>query len=275
MCRADRALFQFRVGFFVLAILAGFCALPEAAHAAPPVAANPPGYDAAIDEALAAFERGQFSESRELFLRAHKIFPSARTLRAMGKTEYELKRFDEAAAHLSLALESNVRPLTDEQRRETETLLMKSQDFLATYTLRLEPPSAELRLDGTPVGLDANNSLRLIIGEHVLDAQAPGYEPWQRELSVRPRENTQLAVTLTPLAKPPPAGVAASSIAQDAQPRHDHPRRRRWLIWTSVGVLVAAGVITGVVLALNRDDSPAAASGGNTGLVWPLDPSKN
>jgi tetratricopeptide (TPR) repeat protein len=276
MCRADRALFQFRVGFFALALLAGVCALPDAAHAAPPVAANPPGYDAAIDEALAAFDRGQFSESRELFLRAHKIFPSARTLRAMGKTEYELKRFDEAAAHLSLALESTVRPLTDQQRRETETLLLKSQDFLATYTLRLEPPSAELRLDGTPVGLDANNSLRLIVGEHVLEAEAPDYEPWQRELSVRPRENTLLAVTLTPLAKPQPAGVAESSQAEDAQQtRDDQPRRRRWLIWTSVGVLVAAGVITGVVLALNRDDSPAAASGGNTGLVWPLDPSKN
>ncbi|MET0284502.1 MAG: tetratricopeptide repeat protein [Polyangiales bacterium] len=224
---------------------------------------NPPGYDAAIDEALAAFDHGRFADARELFLRAHKISPNARTLRALGKTEYELKRYDEAASHLALALDSDVRPLTEQQRGETTVLLRKSEDFLATYTLRLDPPHAELRLDGTPVGLDARAALRLIAGEHVLEATAPEYEPWRRELSVRARVDTVLSVQLSPLASAPAVTLAPTE-RQDAP-----PRKRRWILWTSLGVLVAAGAITGVVLALGRDE-PARASGGNSGLVWPL-----
>jgi tetratricopeptide (TPR) repeat protein len=193
---------------------------------------NPPGYDAAIDQALAAFDHGQFADARELFLRAHKILPNARTLRALGKTEYELKRYDEAASHLQLALDAEVRPLTTQQRAETEALLHKSEDFLATYTLRLEPAAAELKLDGAPVGLDANEQLRLIAGDHTLEASAPAYLPWQRELSVVARQDVVLSVQLSPLVQEAPLRVEqAPHAAHEDAP----PRKRRWLLWTSLG----------------------------------------
>jgi hypothetical protein len=244
---------------------------PAAVHATPPQAEpNPPGYDAAIDEALAAFDRGQYAQAQELFLRAHKILPSARTLRALGKTEFELKRYADAAAHLSLALDSRVRPLTPQQRTETEILLRRSEDYLARYTLRLEPPAAELRLDGAPVMLDGQQALRLAAGEHVLEAEAPGYLPWRRELEVFGRVDAVISVALSPLAKELPAPVLTEVDARERE-HVDAPRRsNKWLLWTSIGVLVVAGAVTGIVLALNKDE-PARASGGNTGLVIELD----
>lgn len=101
----------------------------------------------------------------------------------------------------------------------------------------------------------------MIVGQHVLEASAPEYSPWRRELNVRAREHALLSVRLTPIAKEP----APVQVQRD-----DAPRTRRWLWWTSLGVLVAAGALTGVVLALNRDE-PARASGGNSGVVWTLE----
>lgn len=239
------------------ASLPGFVARAEGA--------NPPGYDVAIDEALAAFDSGSFVAARASFLRAHKILPSARTLRALGMTEFELRRYDEAAAHLALALDSSVRPLTEQQRGEATVLLRKSEDQLATYTLRLAPEHAELRLDGNPVALDAHAALRLTAGEHLLEASAPAYLPWRRELSVRARVNTVLSVQLSPVEQ----DIPRPAEHEDALA----PRKRRWLLWASVSLLVAAGAATGLALALHHDE-PARASGGNSGLVWPLDPGR-
>jgi tetratricopeptide (TPR) repeat protein len=251
-----------RACLLTMLLFVGVSSLCDVARAQ---AGDPSGYDTAIDQALAAFDRGDFATARELFLRAHKILPSARTLRALGKAEYELKRYDEAATHLALALDSDVRRLTDEQRSETSALLRKSEEFLATYTLQLTPPNADLRLDGATIALDADSSVRLIAGAHVLEASAPEYMRWRRELLVQARVDTVLSVQLTPLAKTPPMQAEHVDAPRDDAP----PRKRRWLLWTSLGVLVAAGAITGVLIAL-KEPEPARASGGNSGLVWTL-----
>src|SRR3954452_13107151 len=53
-------------------------------------------YEAAIAEAVAHFSAAHWSEARALFLRAHEIKPSARTLRGLGVVEFELGHYAEA-----------------------------------------------------------------------------------------------------------------------------------------------------------------------------------
>jgi hypothetical protein len=51
------------------------------------VDSEPAGYGEAIDGAVREHELGHFVEARELLLRAHKLYPNARTLRVLGKDE--------------------------------------------------------------------------------------------------------------------------------------------------------------------------------------------
>lgn len=230
-----------------------------------PSAAAPPGYEAAIDQALAEFERGEFSAAREEFLRAHKMFPNARTLRALGKVEYELRSYVDAETHLALSLASQVRPLTGAQRVETEQLREHARRHVARYTFVTEPASAELTLDGSVPPLDARRSVRLNEGEYQLEARADGFLPAQRSLMVEGGVDGSIVLALTPA---PSEALIASGPAT-------HPNaeaasgRSKWWLWSGLAVLVVAGAVTGTVLAL-REPGQAHATGGSTGIVIPL-----
>ena len=87
------------------AIVVSFCCLTlwlESTAAAQQgrAAAPPRGYDEAVETALAEFEAGNYAEARSQLFKAHSIFPNARTLRALGKAEYELKNYREAIDYL-------------------------------------------------------------------------------------------------------------------------------------------------------------------------------
>jgi tetratricopeptide (TPR) repeat protein len=226
---------------------------------------SPAGYDAAIDLALAEFERGNFVEAREQFLRAHKIFPNARTLRALGKAEFELKSYADAVTHLELALGSSIRPLTSQQRIETQVLLERASRHLARYTFVTAPTDAELTLDGAPPVLDARHSLLLREGAYTLDVRADGYMPLQRNLQVTGGIDERLSLELTPLATELPAPV----LPVEQEHTEARPLRRKWWLWTGLAAVVVAGAATAVVLSLQKPD-PAEPSGGSTGVALNL-----
>jgi tetratricopeptide (TPR) repeat protein len=223
---------------------------------------SPPGYDAAIDVALADFERGNFSEAREQFLRAHKIFPNARTLRALGKAEFELKSYADAVTHLQLALDSSVRPLTAQQRLETQVLLERAQRHLARYTFITAPADAQLTLDGIAPPLDAQHSLLLSEGAYQLEVRADGYVSLRRELQVTGGLDERLSLELTALATELPAPV----LPVETQHSEAQPLRRKWWLWTGLAAVVVAGAATAVVLSM-RSSQEARADGGSTGVV--------
>ena len=93
------------------------------ARAAAQGGGEPPGYRAAINEALAEYKAGHFEEARSLFAEAHGIYPNSRTLRGLGMTAYELRRYRESIEYLDEALSSPVKPLDGRLRNETESLL--------------------------------------------------------------------------------------------------------------------------------------------------------
>ena len=108
-------------------------------------------YKAAITMGLEEFELGHYAEARARLLEAHRMLPSARTLRGLGKVEYELRHYGAAIEYLRSALKSQARPLTLAQRKEVEDLIEKARGYSATITLDLSPPDARLSLDGEDV----------------------------------------------------------------------------------------------------------------------------
>lgn len=219
---------------------------------------EPAGYREAIDEALREFTSRNFEESRALFARAHALLPNARTERGMGMAEFELRNYPECITHLRAALASQVRPLSDRLRLDSEQMLARAELFVARLKLQARPAATTVIIDGQPVE-SASDDVLLKVGEHVIELHTSGYEPESRRVTIKAGGGTQTLTVVFTRAVHTAAPPAATS---------DAPRPRwyksPWL-WAGVGVL-AAGTATGVALAATRDEAPRT-DGGSTNVV--------
>jgi tetratricopeptide (TPR) repeat protein len=217
--------------------------------------AEPGGYRAAIDEAISEFAAHRFGEARELFARAHAIYPNARTLRGLGLAEFELRDYVSCVRHLDQALRSPERPLDEDLRHETEKLRERANGFVARLTLASRPNPSRLLVDGSQSEWTAQ-PLLLSFGAHTLELYASGYEPTKISLFLSGGEQRTINVEL----KQPYA-------AERRDVKESSWYASPWL-WVAVGTVVIAGAATGVVLASN----PRTAEqpfGGTSGVVIP------
>jgi hypothetical protein len=211
-------------------------------------------YRQTVEEAVREFEAQHFTEARALFASAHALYPNARTERGLGFTEFELRNYAESIAHLEAALSSTIKPLGSELRSETEQLLARARGFVGTVKVELKPHGSLLSVDGLRVELPEGAALTLEVGQHVLEARAPGFVVERRRVNVQGGEEQRVSIVLAPQSQ------AAG-----------HKKDRSWYkspwLWAGVGVLVAgAATATGVVLS-RPDESPAPYGGSANGVL--------
>jgi hypothetical protein len=277
-CSPARRAFIVALALFVLP--APVLAQTPPASAPATTAAEPPGYRVAIDEAIAEYAAGRYPEARALFLRAHTLQPSARTLRGLGMAEFELRNYVEATRYLQQALSSTVRALDGELRTTTQALLTRAQGFVGRYALSLTPPELQLKVDSVPAAREPDGTLMLCIGDHALHAEAQGYVPISHTLRVNGGENTTLNITL----EPAPASVAVAPIAAQPEPAappnavtptSSTPPRdddgggvlsSPWF-WTVAAVVVIGAGVGVTLLVLSEDAGIEPTHGGSTGAV--------
>ena len=216
----------------------------------------PAGYDQAIDLAFHEFELGNYAEARTRFHEAHKLFPNARTLRALGMVEYELKNYGDAIDSLEKALASPVRALEGASREETQALLDRAKGYVARINVDLNPDVATVVVDGIPVQLGMGGILVLQVGDHNLEFRAPGRQVEKRQLKITGGEQQSLKVVLPPL------------MDAHAQPKSEaRPLRKNPWLWTAVGV-VAVGTAVGLGVGLSDPASRTGEpQGGSTGIT--------
>lgn len=230
------------------------CALGARADSGGPN--GPPGYDEAVSQALSELEANNYPEAREEFRRAHALFPNARTLRGLGMVEFELRNYGECVQLLQLALASDVRPLDDKLRADTESLLVRARRYLGEVHVETDPLSATVIVDGTHMELREGGSILLEVGEHTLEVRAPGHAPEKRLVQVKGGERTQLQVVLDPLSS---ANDQRAPTGAPGRPSDLQPLYKKWWLWTIVAaVAVGAGTTAAVLLSRNeRDKTPA------------------
>jgi hypothetical protein len=241
---------------YALVVLFALCAPAHAQEA-------PPNYQPVLDEAIREFGLGNYVESLTLFRDAQRIWPNARALRAIGRCQYELGEYAAAQGSLEEALKTSVRPLEAGQRLETEHLLQRVREHLASYTIVTDPPSATVRVDGVVVTPDERGQVLLPIGLHSVEASATGYLPGHREVTAVAQRDERVELRLVPLI----AESSAPRATADPVAHEDRPSRKKWWLWTSVaGVVVVAAVATAVIVT--RDDPRAERpSGGTSGVA--------
>jgi tetratricopeptide (TPR) repeat protein len=202
-------------------------------------------YTEAVNLGLAEFDEKNFAEARVHFARAHQIYPSARTLRALGMVHFELKNYVESVQFLEGALASKERPLEADKREKTEKLLARALGYIARLTLDIAPDTA-LFVDGTASNLSSGAELVLAVGEYALEFRAPGRISDKRTLKVQGGENEVLRVQLAKVSE----NRAASGQREDVAP--GRPVYKNPWLWTAIGVVVA-GAAVGTAIALTRD----------------------
>lgn len=227
-------------------------------------AASPPGYLEAVGAALTEHERGSYQEARAHFQRAHALHPNARTLRGLGKVEFELRNYGEAVRHLEQALSASVRPLDGDLRIETEKLLKRARLYVGEVHVDFVPPHATVLVDGVLAARGPKTTLSLSVGDHVLEFRAQGRLSERRSITIRGGERSVIEVVLPAV----PVEQVAEQPAPLAPSSHDDrtPLRKKWWLWTAVGV-VAAGAAAGIAVAARPDAQRPQVSGGSSNTV--------
>lgn len=233
-------------------------------------------YRALVKTAIAEMELGNYPEAHSLFLRAHRMAPSARTLRGLGLTLFEMRRYVEAERQLAAALASEDKPLAGQVRASTQALHARARQYIGTLWLTLSPGTASVLVDQARrpderVGLAPTGEARplyLNAGEHMLEVRARGYASEKRRVLIAGGQTKRLSLALTPM-------VTAGAGHTAAMP--DTPADGGGAFWTSPWLwagagLVVAGFVVGAVV-LGGDPAPVETGryGGSadTRLVGP------
>ena len=235
-----RAIEGFPKVVFALAVSAAVLAWLASAGAA--VAQEPADseYGRLIQEGLVEFEVGNWSEAMALFTDAHRVEPNARTLRAIGMTLFELRRYVEAIDHLERAMQDPRKALDDEQRRSVQQLLERARRFVGTVRIETRPDDARVLVDGKEV---SEREVMLDVGEHQLSAEAEGFETTVMTVTARPMETEQVLLLLR-------ATVSPDAPEEPEEPEEAEPETPvnllPWILVGSGAALGIAGVVTGL-----------------------------
>lgn len=203
-------------------------------------------YRETVLQAIDEYERALYAEALASFTRAYQLRPSARVLRGMGKSLFELRRYADAARRLREALQSTVDPLSAPLRAEVQDLIQRATRYLGQLRVIVEPPEAELRIDGRVS--ESGATLSLDTGEHTVVASAAGFDSESRQVSIEPTETVDLEIRLNPIGTGPSVVVAPS----DPTPL--------LVVGLALSIAGGAGIIASSAWFANRDDAVATCN---------------
>jgi hypothetical protein len=226
-------------------------------------------YRAAAERGVAAYNADDLEAARAHFERAIAVLPNQRAYRLLGRVALAQERYVEAAQlfHRALSTEDTGHSLTEQLRREVETvLLQRTREHVAEYRLDLQPADAIVTVDGRAAAIVAG---RLILepGAHTVVAEAPARMRLERRVQAAPGMREILPLHLEPandardpLGTPRSDRGSEPSSAPVPEPepaaQRDEPGARELpgIVSMAVGGVLAASIIGTAVWWIDRDD---------------------
>lgn len=219
-----------------------------------------PEYADTIKKALLEYNEGRWNEARALFERAHRIRPSARTLRGMGNAAYKARDYASALMYLKQALDDNREPLTEEQRNKTIKIIAQAETFVGRFKVRLIPGKTTITVNGYPAQLQ-EGELLLNAGEQDVIARAEGYANKRLHVSVRGGKNGELEFRLRPLdgsalseAGEPITDVTANGGKSTADESESQTGLAPYLVMGAGGAMLIGSAITGMLSYMDENE---------------------
>ncbi|GAB4195632.1 MAG: hypothetical protein OHK0013_02030 [Sandaracinaceae bacterium] len=214
-----------------------------------------PEYARTIDAAVAEFQAGRWAEARALFQRAHGISPNARTLRGIGMAAFEMADYPGAVDALEAALDSEVRPLTAEQRVQVGELLGRARALVGRLVVPVAAEGMRLSIDGVAVDVpggwpESEGVILLGVGAHEVVLRDRDGHTARTRVVVRGGEDATLEIAS-------PGAPASARNGGDADPAP-------WIVaGIGAGLAIAGGVLYGVGAA-----EIARVDGASRGTPW-------
>lgn len=184
------------------------------ASAKPPVKKPPPSIEKAAvdpgrDEELRHYREGVRLLDKDIandalgeFETAYRMRPSPETLFGIGLAYKKLLRYPESIAALKRFVdETKGQEQFDEQRYAAESLIAKMRSRLVEIRLEGIPEGATLTVDGRPMGKAPFAGLPLVIGHHVLELSAEGFQPGVLEIAVITGMDPMIRIPLVEIPK--------------------------------------------------------------------------
>lgn len=217
----------------------------------PPAAVRPKVAPDEVDIAKAHFNTGEAYYEHGRFADAAKEFEEAYRLSAKAPLLYNVGKSYDGASDFARALDAYKRFLDAASPDNPDV------DFAAGRVERLQKlvgriqvagavPGSLVALDGQPAGRTPLGAPLVVNpGRHTLELSHDGYVRFRSPVDVPVGGSSTVAARQV-------ENVRVVRVATPAAP--EKPLYKRWWLWTAVGgVVVAAGVITAVVLTSGSD----------------------
>jgi hypothetical protein len=225
-----------------------------AAHA---FAADSP--DKLIEQGLHLRRDGRPAEALELFRQAHAIAPSPRTFGQMGLVEASLRAWVEGENHLSVSLANPDDPWVLKNRAFLDEALSLCRRHVGDLVVG-GAAGIEVFVGGKSIGtLPAVPALRLAEGTVTVAASAPGFQPFERPVTIQAGVRTPLALSLAPIAAaptpravaptpapvPPAAAAPPPAVVTTLPIPAEPPRASSWHTWVGLGIVAVGAAAIG------------------------------
>jgi hypothetical protein len=243
-----------------LIVLGVVLLLVPASRAADPAATQA---DELISEGFKLRIQGKNIEALDLFVKAHALAPSGKTLGQMGSVEVALHRWVDAEAHIDQALARHDSPWIEapKNREMLQQTLAEARRQIARIQLR-GTPGAEVHVDGRLAGvLPLAEPIHVAAGKVRITAAEAGFQPEDKELVTVGGNALTVDLNLNPVASP--SAIAPAALL--TQPARSEGRRPTWRKWTGssllTGGVAAIGVGVGWLVVDGRPtcDAPSGA----------------
>jgi hypothetical protein len=233
---------------------------------------NPAAAQALFEEAQRAVTAGDYEQACPKFKASYQLDPAGGTLLNLADCLEKQGRTASAWSAFKDALVVAQRDGRSERVEYAQQHIRALEAKLSYLTVEVPASSSvgqlSVQVDGTPLAAAAwGTALPVDPGEHLLRAEAPGFEPLEQKLTIGGSAAREVFTLPALRAHRPeataPVAVEAPPVMADAEPRHP---ARSWA-WVTGGVGVVAlgvGSYFGVKAFSRWDDRNAACVGGCT-----------
>lgn len=225
--------------------------------------------EALVKEAIELRRAGQDAAAVPKLQRAHEIEPTPRTSAQLGLCLQAVGRWSEADQFLSRALASPRDPWI-KKNRDT---LKDSLEAVKTHVGRVEvigdPEGAEVFVNGKQVGaFPLPDAIPVNEGLVKVEVRAVGFDPASKDLTISGGSYQRLVMRLSKdqrTGEPPkplpavaqmPTDDPSLAVTAPAPETNETPLLKRPWFWIGAGTVVAAGILTAIVLSSGGTTSP-------------------
>jgi hypothetical protein len=256
-------------------LMAGLCCFSFPLQAGAQTAQETAQARSLFEEGVSLADRADWQGAADRFERAYALKPTSGIAFNYASALVELGRLVEASELLRTVTRDA--SASEDLRRHSEEMLTSLQPRLAYLTVHLQDdPGSEARVD-----LDDREWPRagwgvaspVDPGAHTVRCVVGGVERAHEDVTLAEGERRELELKLS-LPLDSPAGLPGPIVeGGPLAPGHGNldpsdtahrPVYKRWWFWTGVGLVVAGGVVAGVLVATSHDGGTTPPVQGNT-----------